>query len=103
RPWLSSSGCAGVASTETPGNGNVPEGGSLQPLFDVIYNVLPEPSAEVDAPLQAHVANLDSSDFLGRIALLRIKSGSIKKGQQVAWIHYDDEGEQHVKNVKVAE
>uniref|UniRef100_UPI0025F2835C EF-Tu/IF-2/RF-3 family GTPase n=1 Tax=uncultured Corynebacterium sp. TaxID=159447 RepID=UPI0025F2835C len=57
----------------------------------------------VDAPLQAHVTNLDSDDFLGRIALLRIYSGTIKKGQQVAWIHYDDEGEMHTKTVKVAE
>ncbi len=39
-------------------------------------------------------ANLDSSDFLGRIALLRIYSGKIKKGQQVAWISWDDEGNQ---------
>ncbi len=75
----------------------------LQPLFDVIYNVLPEPSATVDAPLQAHVTNLDASDFLGRIALLRIYAGRIKKGQQVAWIHYDEDGNQHTKTVKVAE
>ncbi len=102
-PVLYTSGRAGIASTENPGNANVPAGDSLQPLFDVIYNVLPEPSATVDAPLQAHVANLDSSDFLGRIALLRIHAGKIKKGQQVAWIHYDDEGNEHTKNVKVAE
>ncbi|AKE38867.1 translational GTPase TypA [Corynebacterium camporealensis] len=102
-PVLYASGRAGVASTENPGNGNVPEGEDLQPLFDVIYDVLPEPSATVDAPLQAHVTNLDSSDFLGRIALLRIYAGKIKKGQQVAWIHYDDEGNQHTKTVKVAE
>ncbi|MDY3127881.1 MAG: translational GTPase TypA [Corynebacterium sp.] len=102
-PVLYASGRAGVASTENPGDGNVPAGDDLQPLFDVIYDVLPEPSANVDAPLQAHVTNLDSSDFLGRIALLRIYSGTIKKGQQVAWIHYDDEGNQQVKTVKVAE
>ena len=102
-PVLYASGRAGVASTENPGNGNVPAGEDLQALFDVIYDVLPEPSANVDAPLQAHVTNLDSSDFLGRIALLRIYSGSIRKGQQVAWIHYDDEGNQHTKTVKVAE
>ena len=102
-PVLYASGRAGVASTENPGDGNIPDAEDLQALFDVIYDVLPEPSAKVDGPLQAHVTNLDSSDFLGRIALLRIYSGSIKKGQQVAWIHYDDEGNQHVKNVKVAE
>ena len=102
-PVLYASGRAGVASTENPGDGNVPEGEDLQPLFDVIYNVLPEPSATVDAPLQAHVTNLDASDFLGRIALLCIYAGRIKKGQQVAWIHYDEDGNQHTKTVKVAE
>ncbi|MER0079040.1 translational GTPase TypA [Corynebacterium sp. KPL2830] len=102
-PVLYASGRAGVASTENPGDGNVPDSKDLQALFDVIYNVLPEPSATVDAPLQAHVTNLDASDFLGRIALLRIYAGRIKKGQQVAWIHYDDEGNQHTKTVKVAE
>lgn len=102
-PVLYASGRAGVASTENPGDGNVPAGEDLQPLFDVIYNVLPEPSATVDASLQAHVTNLDASDFLGRIALLRIYAGRIKKGQQVAWIHYDEDGNQHTKTVKVAE
>ncbi|MCQ9675725.1 translational GTPase TypA [Corynebacterium sp. BF-R-2] len=102
-PVLYASGREGKASTENPGDGNVPEAADLQALFDVIYDVLPEPSASVDGPLQAHVTNLDSDDFLGRIALLRIYSGTIKKGQQVAWMHYDDEGEMHTKTVKVAE
>ena len=102
-PVLYASGREGKASTENPGDGNVPDAADLQALFDVIYDVLPEPSASVDGPLQAHVTNLDSDDFLGRIALLRIYSGTIKKGQQVAWMHYDDEGEMHTKTVKVAE
>ena len=102
-PVLYASGRAGKASTENPGDGNEPDAPDLQKLFDVIYHVLPEPSATVDAPLQAHVTNLDSSSFLGRIGLLRIHKGVIKKGQQVAWIHYDEDGEQHVKNVKIAE
>ena len=102
-PVLYASGRAGKASTENPGDGNEPDAPDLQKLFDVIYHVLPEPSATIDAPLQAHVTNLDSSSFLGRIGLLRIHKGVIKKGQQVAWIHYDEDGEQHVKNVKIAE
>lgn len=102
-PVLYASGREGKASVENPGNGNVPEAEDLTALFDVIYDVLPEPSVTVDAPLQAHVTNLDSSSFLGRIALVRIHAGTLKKGQQVAWIHYDDEGNQHVKNVKIAE
>ena len=101
-PVLYASGREGKASTENPGNGNVPDAADLQALFDVIHEVLPEPSATIDAPLQAHVTNLDSSSFLGRIALVRIHAGTLKKGQQVAWIHYDDEGNQHIKNVKIA-
>ena len=102
-PVLYASGREGKASTENPGNGNVPDATDLQALFDVIHEVLPEPSVTIDAPLQAHVTNLDSSSFLGRIALVRIHAGTLKKGQQVAWIHYDDEGNQHIKNVKIAE
>jgi len=102
-PVLYTSGREGKASTENPGNGNVPDSEDLQPLFDVLYDVLPEPSADIDAPLQAHVTNLDSSSFLGRIGLVRIFAGKLRKGQQVAWIHYDDEGNQHTKTAKIAE
>ncbi|WP_290198314.1 translational GTPase TypA [Corynebacterium guangdongense] len=102
-PVLYTSGREGKASTVNPGNGNPPEAEDLTELFNVIYDVLPEPSADIDAPLQAHVTNLDSSSFLGRIGLIRVHKGSIKKGDNVAWIHYDAEGEQHVKNVKIAE
>ncbi|AJE32835.1 hypothetical protein B842_04920 [Corynebacterium humireducens NBRC 106098 = DSM 45392] len=102
-PVLYASGRHGKASTENPGNGNPPEAEDLQALFDVIYEVLPEPSAEIDAPLQAHVTNLDSSSFLGRIGLVRIHAGTLQKGQQVAWIHYDDEGNPHTKTVRIAE
>lgn len=102
-PVLYTSGREGKASTVNPGNGNPPAAEDLQELFDVIYNVLPEPSADIDAPLQAHVTNLDSSSFLGRIGLVRIHAGTLKKGQRVAWIHYDEEGNQHTKDVKIAE
>ena len=102
-PVLYASGRAGKASTENPGNGNLPESENLQPLFDVITEVLPEPSAEIDAPLQAQVTNLDSSSFLGRIGLIRIHKGRIRKGQQISWIHYDSDGNEHIKNAKVAE
>ena len=102
-PVLYTSGRAGRASLENPGNGNLPDNEDLQPLFDVIYDVLPEPSAEIDAPFQAQVTNLDSSSFLGRIGLIRVYKGSVKKGQTVAWVHYDSEGNQQVKNVKIAE
>ena len=102
-PVLYASGRAGKAATENPGNGNLPDSDNLQPLFDVITEVLPEPSADIDAPLQAQVTNLDSSSFLGRIGLIRIHKGRIRKGQQVSWIHYDSEGEAHTKTAKIAE
>ena len=42
-----------------------------------------------DAPLQAHVTNLDASPFLGRLALLRIHNGTLRRGQAVAWARHD--------------
>lgn len=102
-PVLYASGREGKASTSNPGDGNVPDAADLQALFDVIYDVLPEPSATIDAPLQAHVTNLDSDSFLGRLGLVRVHGGTLKKGQQVAWIHYDADGGEHTKTVKIAE
>ncbi|MBN9644835.1 translational GTPase TypA [Corynebacterium mendelii] len=102
-PVLYATGRDGKASTTNPGNGNVPDTEDLQALFDVLYDVIPEPASDPDGALQAHVTNLDSSSFLGRIALVRVYAGTLKKGQQVAWIHYDDEGNQHTKTAKIAE
>ncbi|WKD59520.1 translational GTPase TypA [Corynebacterium caspium] len=102
-PVLYASGRAGRASTVNPGNANLPDKEDLQALFDVIYEVIPAPAAAIDAPLQAHVTNLDSSSFLGRIALVRVHAGVLRKGDTVAWIHYDEEGNQHTKNVRIAE
>ncbi|MEL4165008.1 GTP-binding protein [Corynebacterium bovis] len=102
-PVLYTSGREGKASTENPGNGHAPDAEDLQALFDVLYDVLPEPSADLDAPLQAHVTNLDSSSFLGRIGLVRIFRGALRKGQQVSWIHYDEDGVQHTTNAKIGE
>ena len=102
-PVLYASGREGRASTENPGNGNAPDNEDLQPLFDVLYDVLPEPSADLNGPLQAHVTNLDSSSFLGRIGLVRVFAGTLRKGQQVCWMHYDSEGQMHTKTAKIAE
>jgi GTP-binding protein len=57
----------------------------LQPLFDVLLEWIPAPSYTDGHPLQAHVTNLDASPYLGRLALCRIREGTIRKGQQVAW------------------
>jgi GTP-binding protein len=89
----------GKASLERPGNGQVPDSPDLQPLFRTILDTIPAPSYDAGAPLQAHVTNLDASNFLGRIALCRVHQGTIRKGQQVAWIKRDGS----VERVKITE
>ena len=85
-PTLYASGRAGVASITAPTDGQVPDGDNLDPLFDVLLEHVPPPSGDPDAPLQALVTNLDASPFLGRLALIRIYNGRLRKGQQVAWM-----------------
>jgi GTP-binding protein len=75
----------GLASLEQPADGSLPNSASLQPLFATLMDTIPAPSYVPDAPLQAHVTNLDASPFLGRIALCRVREGTIRKGQTVAW------------------
>ncbi|MCI0334105.1 MAG: translational GTPase TypA [Planctomycetes bacterium] len=65
-------------------------GDSMRPLFDMMLESIPGPEIDPDAPLQMLVTNLDWSDYVGRIAVGRIYSGSIRKGQQVALIQADD-------------
>ena len=59
-------------------------GEDLRPLFDAIVDYVPPPRGDVEAPLQMLVANLDSSDYLGRIAIGRVFNGRVKIGDQVA-------------------
>jgi GTP-binding protein len=72
-PVIYASAKAGTASTsmDTPGE-------DFRPLFDAIINHVPPPRGKVDGPLQILVANLDSSDYLGRIAVGRIFNGTVK-------------------------
>ncbi|KAA0919397.1 translational GTPase TypA [Dietzia sp. ANT_WB102] len=102
-PVVFASGRAGKASTTQPANGQEPEGENLDELFALLYDVIPAPRGNADAPLQAHVTNLDASNFLGRIGLVRIHNGRLRKGQQVAWIHNLPDGEQVTKSVKISE
>ncbi|WP_104107820.1 translational GTPase TypA [Nocardioides sp. 616] len=98
-PVVYASGKAGIASLTKPENGTLPDGDSLEPLFKTILDTIPAPTYTEGKPLQAHVTNLDSSPFLGRLALLRIHEGEINKGQTVAWMKADGT----VKNVKISE
>ena len=88
-PVIYASGRAGAASRNRPADGELPDNGDLEPLFEAILQHIPAPSYDDEHPLQAHVTNLDASPFLGRIALLRIFNGTLKKGQQVAWVRHD--------------
>ncbi|MDX6212821.1 MAG: GTP-binding protein, partial [Frankiales bacterium] len=84
-PIVYASAKAGRASLNRPGNGEMPDSPNLEPLFDTIMKTVPAPSYVAGAPLQAYVTNLDASPYLGRLALCRVHSGTMKKGQTVAW------------------
>jgi GTP-binding protein len=88
-PVVFASAKAGRASLAQPADGGVPDSEDLEPLFATIVERIPAPSYTPGAPLQAHVTNLDASPFLGRLALLRVHNGTIRKGQTVAWARAD--------------
>ena len=88
-PIVYASARAGRASLTRPENGGMPDEEDLEPLFATILNTIPAPVYDDEAPLQAHVTNLDSSNFLGRLALLRVFNGTISKGQWVTWCRHD--------------
>ncbi|GAB3251975.1 GTP-binding protein TypA/BipA [Arthrobacter pigmenti] len=89
----------GAASLEQPADGTAPENQDLEPLFQTIIDHIPAPRYDPNGVLQAHVTNLDASPFLGRLALLRVRNGTLKKGQTVAWARQDGE----LKNVRITE
>ena len=98
-PIVYASAKAGKASLDRPADGGMPNKENLDVLFDTIFSAIPAPEYHEGAPLQAHVTNLDSSPFLGRLALCRVREGVIKKGQSVTWIKTDGSTER----VKVSE
>ncbi|MRX45425.1 translational GTPase TypA [Agromyces kandeliae] len=98
-PVVYASGRNGAASHTKPANGELPDNGDLEPLFEAILEHIPAPTYDDEHPLQAHVTNLDASPFLGRLALLRVFQGTIRKGQTVAWVKHDGS----VQNVRVTE
>jgi len=61
----------------------------LGPLFDTLLETVPAPSHDPEHPLQALVTNLDASPYVGRLALCRVRHGTIRKGQQIAWCRAD--------------
>ncbi len=98
-PIVYASARAGRASLTRPADGTLPSSPDLEPLFAVLRDTVPPPTYVQGAPLQAHVTNLDASAYLGRIALCRVHSGTIQRGQQVAWCRRDGS----VERVKITE
>lgn len=90
----------GVASLTKPEDGTVPaDSDNLEPFFSTILAHVPAPEYDDEAPLQAHVTNLDADNFLGRIALCRVEQGELRKGQTVTWIKRDGT----MSNVRITE
>jgi GTP-binding protein len=80
----------GRASLERPADGaGLPEDATLRPLLDLLVERIPAPGYDPAAPLQALVTNLDSSPYLGRVALCRMVNGRLRKGDSVAWCRAD--------------
>ena len=98
-PIVYCSARAGRASMIQPADGAMPDSLDLRPLMNTLVDTVPPPTYDPDAPLQAHVTNLDASPYLGRLALCRVRNGVIRKGAQVAWCRADGT----VEKARVAE
>jgi GTP-binding protein len=98
-PIVYASAKNGCASLMKPEDGGLPDTSNLEPLFAAIVATIPAPTYDPQAPLQAHVTNLDASPYLGRLALCRVHNGRISKGQTVAWCRADGT----IERVKVTE
>ena len=88
-PIVFTSAISGRASLNMPADGGQPDAENLEALFATLLKTIPAPDYDESAPLQAHVTNLDASPYLGRLALCRVHQGTIRKGQQIAWIRQD--------------
>jgi GTP-binding protein len=77
-PVLYTNAKAGTASTDIKGGGE-----DLRPLFDAIVETIPAPEGDAAGPLQILVANLDYSDYLGRLAIARVFNGTLRTGEEV--------------------
>ena len=85
-PYIFASGRAGYATHDPDVHGD-----SMKPLLDLVLEKVPGPDVEPEAPLQLLVTTLDWSDYVGRIAIGRIQSGTLRKGQRVALMQADEQ------------
>jgi len=74
-------------------------GEDLQPLLDLLVEHVPAPEYDPEHPLQAHVTNLDASPYVGRLAICRVRHGTIRRGETIAWCRHDGS----IERVKVSE
>jgi GTP-binding protein len=74
-------------------------GTDLGPLLELLVEHIPPPEYEPGHPLQAHVTNLDASPYVGRLAICRVRQGTIRRGETIAWCRADGE----VERVRVSE
>jgi GTP-binding protein len=75
------------------------EGTNLAPLLELLREHVPAPEHDPSHPFQAHVTNLDASPYVGRLAICRIRHGTIRRGETVAWCRADG----RIERVKVSE
>jgi GTP-binding protein len=73
--------------------------GGLKPLLEMLLEHIPAPEYDPDHPLQALVTNLDASPYVGRLALCRIRHGTLRRGEPVAWCRADGT----IQTVKITE
>ena len=93
-PIVYTNGRAGTATTDL----SVP-GENLKPLLDLLLETVKAPTFDPEHPAQALVTNLDADPYLGRLAICRVRQGTIRKGSQVAWCRTDGT----ITNAKVSE
>jgi GTP-binding protein len=79
---------AGWASLTEPERTSHPPT-DLRPLMDLLVEHIPAPSYDEGHTLQAHVTNLDASPYLGRLAICRVRNGTLRRGQDVSWCRAD--------------
>jgi GTP-binding protein TypA/BipA len=89
---------AGVASLSYDPGQPIQEP-DLAPLMDLLLERIPAPTHDPEHPLQAYVTNLDASAYVGRLAICRVRHGTIRKGQQIAWCRADGS----IRRAQVAE
>ncbi len=97
-PYIYAIAREGKASTELA---KVTESTNLNALFDMVIEKVPHPKLDDDQPMRMLIANLGYSEYLGRLAIGKIKSGSIKRGKMAAVVGVDANGQPTSKQFKV--